>query len=123
MLSLAGLLPMLLLCHVPLLRRTADRVCPVLPAGNDGSSAPSWLRGSGGGSAPPQRLRTWVWAVRHGEAEHNLDPVRGWKIPGPVSLSLSFSLSLSLSFSLSLFFSFSLWLLLAHATHTGQTQR
>ena len=81
--SLAGLLPMLLLCHAPLLRGTVDRVCPVPPTDNDSSSAPSWLLGSVGRSVPAQQLRTWVWAVRHGEAEHNLDPVRGWKIPDP----------------------------------------
>lgn len=87
----AGLrLPLLVvavLSNTPLLRSaTADGVCP---ASTDNDVAPFWVRcGSSidcdsGRDAAGQLWRTWVWALRHGEAEHNLDPVHGWKIPDP----------------------------------------
>lgn len=76
------LLVLQLLARPPPLQSSAS----VCDARSD-SGAPHWLScdtGSAAGQAQPGlRLRTYLWAVRHGEAEHNLDPVHGWKIPDP----------------------------------------
>ena len=67
-----------LLCH-PLLLRSAADVCP-----GEACWDTTFWRCSEHGVEPTALLqRTWVWAVRHGEAEHNLDPVHGWKLPDP----------------------------------------
>ena len=91
----AALLALLVLATLPPLRSSAD-VCAA-PSDNE---APSWLscdaassclarhgrqRGTGTepGAESARLQRTWLWAVRHGEAEHNLDPVHGWRISDP----------------------------------------
>lgn len=42
-----------------------------------------WDGGSSRSSSAPASRRMWLWAVRHGQAEHNVDPVAGWRIPDP----------------------------------------
>ena len=48
-----------------------------------GSSPPSWAPDHRSTEGPPSRRITHVWAVRHGQAWHNLDRQNGWRLPDP----------------------------------------